>query len=442
MFRTTVTLLAYAAGLMAAAPLAAQLTALQHATVIDGTGRAPIADATIVIASGKIRDIGPASRVKAPGNAQTIDMTGKTIMPGIINLHGHVGMVKGLEQDMKHYTRENAEAQLRTYATYGVTTTTSMGTDADLIVDIRDEQRRGKVNGARVFTALQGFTTLRGYPTHAPGVKGVAQEVATSAQARAWVNRLADKKADVVKMWVDSHHGKFSKLPASIYRTIIEQAHKRGLLAFAHLYELADAKGLVDAGLDVIAHSVRDFEVDDELITKMKKNKVTYAATLSREQSTFVYADSPAWLDDPFFRKGTTPEIIQAAKTTLKDRQANDPEREINKKGLAIAMRNLKKLADAGVRIGMGSDTGPPGRFSGYFEHWEMELMVEAGLTPMQVIQAATKNSAEALRISKEFGTLEKGKAADLIVLDKNPLDDIRNTRTIHAVYLAGRKLE
>ena len=444
MFRTIATLTICAAGLMvpAADPVVGQVTVLEHATVIDGTGRAPIADATIVIAGDKIRQIGPASKVKTPTNAQTVDLTGKTIMPGIINLHGHVGMVKGLEQDMKHYTRENAEAQLRTYAMYGVTTTTSMGTDADLIVDIRDEQRRGKVNGARVFTALQGFTTLRGYPTHAPGVKGVAQEVATSAQARAWVNRLADKNADMVKMWVDSHHGKFEKIPSSVYRAIIEQAHKRGLLAFAHLYELADAKGLVDAGLDVIAHSVRDAEVDDQLIARMRKNKVTYAATLSREQSTFVYADSPPWLDDPFFGKGTTPEIIQAAKTTLKDRQAKDPEREINKKGLTIAMRNLKKLADAGVRIGMGSDTGPPGRFSGYFEHWEMQLMVEAGLTPMKVIQAATKNSAEALRISKEFGTLEKGKTADLIVLDKNPLDDIRNTRTIHAVYLAGRKLE
>ena len=444
MFRTIVTFIVCVAALTmpAADPLAAQLTVLEHATVIDGSGRAPIADATIVIAGDKIREIGAASQVKAPAKAQTVDLSGKTIMPGIINLHGHVGMVKGLEQDMKHYTRENAEAQLRTYAMYGVTTTTSMGTDADLIVDIRDEQRRGKVNGARVFTALQGFTTLRGYPTHAPGVKGVAQEVATAAQAKAWVNRLADKKADVVKMWVDSHHGKFEKIPSNVYRVIIEQAHKRDMLAFAHLYELADAKGLVDAGLDVIAHSVRDYVVDDELISKMKKNNVTYAATLSREQSTFVYADSPAWLDDPFFQKGTTPEIIQAAKTTLKANQAKDPEREINIKGLEIAMRNLKKLSDAGVRIGMGSDTGPPGRFSGYFEHWEMELMVEAGLTPMQVIQAATKNSAEALRISKDFGTLEKGKAADLIVLNENPLDDIRNTKTIHAVYLAGKKFE
>ena len=396
--------------LAAVIALSAQVIVLRHARLIDGNGGTPIEDATIVMANGKIRELGSASQVKTPDGAQVVDASGKTIMPGIINLHGHVGMVKGLSQDMKNYTRENAEAQLKTYAMYGVTTTTSMGTDDDLILEIRDEQRRGKVNGARVLTALQGFTTISGYPTHAPGVKGVAQEVATSAQARAWVNRLADKGADVIKMWVDDHHETFQKLSPAVYSAIIKQAHKRDLLAFAHLYELSDAKRLVNAGLDVIAHSVRDEEVDDELVVLMKKNKVTYVATLSREQSTFAYADSPSWLDDPFFRQGVDDATLEAVKTTLKATQAKDPERQINIDGLDIALRNLKKLSDAGVRIGFGSDSGPPARFSGYFEHWEMELMVKAGLTPMQVIIAAGKTSAEALKIAKDFGTLERAK--------------------------------
>lgn len=436
MRRALILLFAMAAG------LPAQITVLQHAAVIDGTGRAAIPDAAIVIAGGKIRDVGPAAKIKIPDNAEVVDLTGKTIIPGIINLHGHVGMVKGLSQDMKNYTRENAEANLRTYALYGVTTTTSLGTDADLIVDIRDEQRRGRVYGANVYTALQGFTFRGGYPTQAPGVKGVALEVSTPAQAKAWTNRLADRGADVIKMWVDDHHDTFEKLTPAIYGAIIEQAHKRGLKAFAHLYELHDAKGLVDAGLDVMAHSIRDAEVDDELIAKLLKNNVTAVATLSREQSTFIYADPPAWLDDPFFTKGTTAEIIEAVKTQLKAAQAKDPEREVNQQGLRMAMRNLKKLSDAGVRIGFGTDSGPPGRFAGFFEHWEMELMAEAGLTPSQIIQSFSKNAAEALGIGKTHGTLTKGRVADLIVLDKNPLDDIRNTRTIHAVYLAGKKFE
>ena len=429
-------------GLLAAVGLSAQNIVLKNVRLIDGTGSVPVDNATVVLSGGKIRDVGPASKVKAPEGAEVVDLSGKTVMPGIINLHGHVGMVKGLSQDMENYTRENADAQLRTYAAYGVTTTTSMGTDSDLILEIRDEQRRGKVNGARVFTALQGFTTIGGYPTQAPGVKGVAQEVATPAQARAWVNRLHKKGADVVKMWVDDHHENFEKIPPRVYKAIIEQAHKNDMLAFAHLYELADAKGLVDAGLDVIAHSVRDAEVDDELIAAMKKNSVTYVATLSREKSTFIYADSPGWLDDPFFREGVDDATVEAVKTTLKATQAKDPERQINIDGLAMAMKNLKKLSDAGVRIGFGSDTGPPARFSGYFEHWEMELMVESGLTPMQVITSASKTAAEALGVEKDFGTLEKGKAGDLVVLNSDPLDNILNTRDIHSVYLAGRKFE
>jgi imidazolonepropionase-like amidohydrolase len=363
-------------------------------------------------------------------------------MPGIINLHGHVGMTKGLVQDIKNYTRENVDENLKTYALYGVTTTTSMGTDSDLIVEIRDEQRRGKVSGARVFTALQGFTALGGYPTKVPGVKGVAQEMASAAQARARVDQLADKGADIAKMWVDTHHGEYPKISEDIRKAIIEQAHKRRLLAFAHLYELADAKSLVDAGLDMIAHSVRDKEVDKDLINKIKSHNVTYTPTLMREVSTYIYSESPVWLEDPFFTKRADAATIQAVKTTLKATQSNPKTIEEGKQDLKMAMRNLKLLADSGVRIGFGTDTGPPARFPGFFEHMEMELMVEAGLKPMDVIVAFSKTASETLKVQDEFGTLAKGKAADLIVLDKNPLENIRNSRSIAAVYLAGKKVE
>jgi imidazolonepropionase-like amidohydrolase len=432
-------LIALLAGVLS---LSAQVIVLNHATVIDGTGAAPAEDQAVVMANGEIREMGPANNIKIPEGAQVVDVSGKYVMPGIINLHGHVGMTKGLVQDIKNYTRENVDENLKTYAVYGVTTTTSMGTDADLILEVRDEQRRGKVNGARVFTALQGFTALAGYPTKVPGVKGVAQEVASAAQARARVDQLADKGADVAKMWVDTHHGEYPKISEEVRKAVIEQAHKRRMLAFAHLYELADAKSLVDAGLDVIAHSVRDKAVDKDLINKIKSKNVTYVPTLMREVSTYVYAESPVWLDDPFFTKRADAATIQAVKTKLKATQSDPKTIEQGKQDLKMAMRNLKLLHQAGVRIGFGTDTGPPARFPGFFEHMELELMVEAGLTPMDVIVAFSKTASEALRIQDKFGTLAKGKAADLIVLDKNPLESIRNSRSIDAVYLAGKKVE
>jgi imidazolonepropionase-like amidohydrolase len=242
-------------------------------------------------------------------------------------------------------------------------------------------------------------------------------------------------------MWVDDHLGRYPALSPEIYAAVIDQAHKHKLKAAAHMFYLRDAKRLLDAGIDALAHSVRDAEVDADLIAKLKKNNATAIATLTREQSTFVYATPPAWLDDPFFTRAVSPEIIKTIKSdAYRNKVAGDPDFEKNKQFFQQASRNLKKLFDAGIRIGFGTDTGPPARFQGFFEHWEMELMVQAGLTPMQVIQTASKNAAEYLGVSKDYGTLEKGKAADLIVLDQNPLTDIRNTRTIQAVYIGGVK--
>ena len=418
---------------------AQQAVVIEHATLIDGSGGAPLQDAALLLEGGRIVRIAPTGRIETPAGAETIDAAGKTVIPGMINLHGHVGLTKGLAQAQEYYTRANVIENLGVYAAYGVTTTTSMGTDLDLVAGIRDEIDDGSLTGiARVVPALQGFTVRNGYPTHAPGVKGLAQEVTSAQDARKRVDMLAGKGARVVKMWVDDHHGTFDKLTPDLYGAIIDQAHKRGLIAAAHLYELADAKGLVDAGLDAIVHSVRDKEVDGGLIRRLLAKNVAYSPTLTREKSTFAYADAPAWLADPFFANRVEAAILAALKTDLREAQAKDPERQINIDGFHMAMRNLKKLADAGVRIGFGTDTGPPGRFPGYFEHWEAELMVEAGLTPMQVIRSFSKNASEALRIDRERGTLAEGKYADLIILNKNPLGNIRNLREMDAVYIGG----
>lgn len=426
--------------LLALATVAQGALVIRNVTLVDGSGGPPLYNATVLVIGERIALIGEGGTLQMSEGAEIVDGTGKTLIPGIINLHGHVGLTQGLAQSQEYYTRENVIDNLRTYARYGVTTTTSMGTDLDLILGVRDDIAVGKLSGlARVVTALQGFTNRSGYPTHVPGVKGLASEVSTAGEARRHVDRLADNGAELVKMWVDSHHGHFEKLGPQLYEAIIDQAHQRGLLAAAHLYELSDAKRLAEAGVDLIVHSVRDEDVDRDLIRRLLAKGITYAPTLTREQSTYVYADSPAWLEDPFFSSGVDAAILKGLQTTMRDNQSKDPEQEINRENFRMAMRNLKVLSDAGVRIGFGTDTGPPARFSGYFEHWEAELMVEAGLTPMQVIVAFSRNSSEGLGIDRDYGTLAEGKVADMILLNSNPLGNIRNLRDIDTVYIGGK---
>ncbi|HVP46782.1 MAG TPA: amidohydrolase family protein, partial [Bryobacteraceae bacterium] len=369
-------------------------------------------------------------------------LAGKYIMPGIINLHGHLGNTVDLTQDPKNFTRENVEKQLKLYASYGVTSVVSMGTDRDLIFQMRAEQRAGRPRMTRIFTAGRGFTGVGGYPTTAQGMKGVPFEVGATAEVDRDVAQLADQRVDVVKIWVDDHLGREKKIPLDLAKAIIADGHKHGLKVAAHVFYLDDAKALIDAGLDGLAHSVRDKPVDDELITAMKKHGAFQeAATLTREESTFIFAKPGPLLDDPFFTRGVSPTVLETLRSpAYQAKVAADPDYAKYPEFLHTAMQNLKKLSDSGVKIGFGTDSGPPARFPGYFEQWEMQLMTESGLTPMQAITDATHNAAEFLR-AKDLGTLERGKWADLIVLGKNPLEDIRNTRSIEMVMIAGNKI-
>ena len=411
-------------------------------TLIDGNGGRPQPNAAMIIVNGRIQWTGPQSQLKAPAGAEVTHLTGKFVMPGIINLHGHLGNTLELTQDPKNFTRENVEKQLKLYASYGVTSVVSMGTDGDLIFPIRAEQRTGRPRMTRIFTAGRGFTGVGGYPTTAQGMKGVPFEVGTTAEVDQDVAQLADKKVDLVKIWVDDHLGREKKIPLDLAKAIIADGHKHGLKVAAHVFYLDDAKALIDAGLDGLAHSVRDKPVDDVLIASMKKRGAFQeAATLTREESTFIFAKPGPLLDDPFFTRALSPAVLDTLRSpAYQNKVAADPDYAKYPAFLQTAMQNLKKLADSGVAIGFGTDTGPPARFQGYFEHWELQLMTESGLTPMQVITAATRNAATFLR-AKDLGTLERGKWADLIVLDKNPLENIRNTRSIEMVMIAGNKI-
>jgi imidazolonepropionase-like amidohydrolase len=424
--------------LLFATSLVAQVKVLKNFTLIDGTGRAPLPNAAMILENGRIAWVGPEAKLKPPPSAPVTDLQGKYIMPGIINLHVHLGATIGLDQNEKFFTPENVEKDLKTYASYGVTTVLSMGTDKDSIFKIRDEQRAGRPTETRIYTAGQGFVFKGGYG----GLEGVNQGVATVAEVEPAVAAQAAKHVDFIKLWMDDHLGTKKKMPYDIAQAIIESAHRHHLRVIAHIFYLQDAKQLVDYGVDGLAHSVRDKPIDPAFIADMKRHGTWQeAATLSREASMFVYGQTPAFANDPFFTRSISADIVAKLKSpAYQQKMRSDPDFAMYPGFLRTAEHNLKTLADAGVPYAFGTDSGPPGRFPGYFAHWEMELMVQAGLTPMQVITAATGSAARFLH-AEDLGTLEKNKWADLIVLDKDPLDDIKNTRTISAVYIAGKRV-
>lgn len=437
-------LLACGAMLLAATTSAAEVLVLRDFTLIDGRGGPPQADAAMVVEDGRITFVGPASEVEVPENAEVVDLSGRFVMPGLINLHGHLGNVVGLTQDPSNFTRDNVQKQLALYAAYGVTSVVSMGTDQPLIFDIRAKQRASRPHVARVFTAYRGITNRNGYPTSAPGMEGIPYEVASEADVKQAIGELASRDVDVVKMWVDDHMGQEVKIPAALARAVVEEARRAGLKPVAHVFYLQDAKDLVDAGLAGMVHAVRDRPVDAALIDAMKRQGAWQAAsTLARELSMFAYVETPELVDDPFFARAIPSDVRDVLKSeAYKEKTKADPLYSRYPEFLETAKQNLKRLAEAGVRYGFGTDSGPPSRFSGAFEHLELELMVEAGLTPAQVMTAATRSSAEFLGVADDLGTLERGKWADLIVLGANPLENIRNARSIEAVYVAGHRVE
>jgi len=401
---------------------AAGPVALTGARLIDGTGSAPVEQATVILRNGRIEAAGAAAAVTIPSGATRVDLAGKTIMPGIINAHGHLGA--DVSDRPAH---DRLSGQLRVYADYGVTTVVVLGTlpnDLPAAVKLRDEQDHGTLDRARVFPA---GTSLR--------------DLKTVEDARAKVDAYADQKASLIKLHIT---GGPNDMTPAVYGALIDQAHKRGLRVAAHMYYLKDAKGLLDAGADVLAHGVRDQDVDAALIASMKKRNVGYIPTFTRDLAVFVYETTPAFFKDPFFVRHEDAyrrEMTLISDPALQEKTRNSKEAQTIKVALQQGSRNMKTLSDAGIVIAMGTDSGANlGQWQGYFEHVELEYMIKAGLTPMQTLVAATGGAAKVMKLDK-LGTVEKGNWADLLVLNANPLTDIKNTRQIHSIWIAGRQL-
>lgn len=395
--------------------------AFTGATIIDGTRAEPLPDAVLVITDGRIQSIGPRADVTIPDNARIIDVSGKTIIPGLINAHGHVGDTMGLETG--EYTRANLLRQLELYARYGITSVNSLGGDGAEGFALRNEQDSAQLDRARLFVAGSVVT-------------------GNSEQAvRDEVNRNADLGANFIKVRIDDNLGRTPKMPRPLFDVLVEQAHVRRLPVAVHLFYLDDAKYVLNAGADLIAHSVRDLPVDRAFIDQIRARNVCYIPTLTREVSTFVYESVPDFFSDPFFLREVEPAVIRELTTPERmSRMASSASAQAYKEGLQVAEANVASLYGAGIPIAMGTDTGPPARFQGYFEHMEMSMMEAAGMAPLDVIRSATGVAASCIGVS-DIGTLVPGNWGDLVVLDSNPGEGISNTRSIDSVWIAGNRV-
>ena len=390
------------------------------ARVVDGTGAKPIENAVLVVRGDRIVHVTTASG-KTPANAERVDVRGRTIMPGFINAHGHVADTSGLKASPDFYTRENLERQLKLYAKYGVTAIYSLGGDGPAGAELRNEPPRGR---ARLFIA-------------GPVITATTADAAAEA-----VEKVSALGVDWLKFRVDDNLGTAKKMPKEAWKTIIDRGRAKRLPVAAHMFYLDDAKDLLREGVDLLAHSVRDKPIDDEFVRLAKERDVCLVPTLTREVSTFTYESTPAWFSDEFFlRHADTATLEQLKDPKRQEAMRSSASAQKYKVALDVASANLKKMKDAGVRIAFGTDSGPPARFQGYFEHLELEMMVKAGLTPMDAIVSATGDAGRCMKNASGLGTLKAGAPADFVIYRDDPTKDIRATRTIESVWIAGAKV-
>ena len=401
--------------LAAGSNLEAQTTAYVGGSVWDGTGASIIRNATMVVEDGRITAVSPSAEI--PAGTEIVFLEGKVLIPGLINTHGHVSGRWAAEDVVDEQDRIRGDLEL--FAKYGVTTVNSLG-DGLAVIEVRKSSSPLDPR-ARLLSA--GAV--------------IAGDTPEAARNQALAN--ADAGVDWLKLRVDDNLGSSRKMPWDAVQAVMNIGNERGLRVATHLFYLEDAKRLIDMGTGMIAHSIRDTDVDQEFIDSLLESGICYVPTLTREVSTYIYGTRPGFFDDEFFTEyANEDEIERLSEPAYMERTLASASGAAYRVALVQAMENMVILQDAGAPVTFGTDAGPAGRFPGYFEHMELALMVGGGLTPTQALLAATSVAASCLGID-DIGTLEPGKWADFIVLDEDPTRDITYTQTIDQVYVAGQ---
>ncbi len=419
-------------------PTQTGIVVFDGARVITGQDGAAIASATLVVEGGRFVAVGEQGRTAVPAAATRVDVSGKTIIPAMIDAHAHIGYMRDLTSGPQNYTRENIVDHLQRYAYFGVAAGQAMGSDfTDLPYQVRDDSRAGRIpDAARFLTAGRGLAPPD--EVRPDNMRHSAYRITTEAEARAAVAELAGRGVAIVKTWVDNRGGAVRKLTPELYGAIIDEAHRRGLRVMVHATALEDAKALLRAGVDGFGHAFQD--VDDELVGLMQARPQVFLLLALGGPRRVV---SAPWLDPvhPLVQETVSPAQIARLQKRLAGQTA--AERDRARGAWERMAAGIARLSAAGTRIGVGTDGGGQtgDQFVGWTVHTEVENMVAAGMTPAQVLRAATSTGAGILGLD-DLGVIAPGKSADFVVLDANPLDDITNTRRIAQVYLRGTAVD